>query len=207
MKRLFSLKAILAAGALALTVGARAEGDFTRTLTPEEAVATGLGKLTPAELAQLKAVVERYKSGEVAVAQGQAEAHVTAVTQEAQQKVAVAEAKVKAAESRASAAPAEAKKSPSWLKALITLKKAQEHPETAEVLESRIAGEFTGWQGREIFTLENGQRWQVANGGGYYSPAVTSPSVKIYPAKLGGFWMKIEGVNSPVKVLPLDPGK
>ena len=47
----------------------------------------------------------------------------------------------------------------------------------------------------------------MANGGYYYSPAVDSPKVKIYPAKLGGFWMKIEGVNSPVKVLPIDPGK
>jgi hypothetical protein len=28
--------------------------------------------------------------------------------------------------------------------------------------------------------------------------------VKVFPAALGGFWMKIEGVNPRVKVLPLD---
>ena len=45
----------------------------------------------------------------------------------------------------------------------------------------------------------------MANGGGYYTPAVSHPKVKVYPAKLGGFWMKIEGVNSRVKVLLLEP--
>ena len=28
-----------------------------------------------------------------------------------------------------------------------------------EVIQSRIAGPFTGYNGRTIFTLENGQRW------------------------------------------------
>lgn len=207
LKRWCKIAMLMAAGAVALPGSARAGGDFTQTMTAEEAAATGLSKLSPEELARLKAVVERYKTGEVAQVQVQAEAKVTAVTQEAQQKVAVAEAKVREIETKVSAAPAEEKKGPGWLRALVTLKRAQDNPETAEKLETSIAGKFTGWEGRSIFHLENGQRWQVANGGSYVSPTVDSPKVKIYPAKLGGFWMKIEGVNSPVKVLPIDPGK
>ena len=70
-------------------------------------------------------------------------------------------------------------------------------------VESRIAGKFTGWDGRAVLTLENGQRWQIANGGNYSTPALSSPQVKITPASLGGFWMTIEGVAIRVKVLPL----
>ena len=70
-------------------------------------------------------------------------------------------------------------------------------------VESRIAGNFTGWDGRAVLTLENGQRWQIANGGNYSTPALPSPQVKITPAALGGFWMTIEGVAIRVKVLPL----
>ena len=54
-----------------------------------------------------------------------------------------------------------------------------------------------------MLTLENGQRWQIANGGTYMTPALPSPNVKIVPANLGGFWMTIEGVANRVKVLPL----
>jgi hypothetical protein len=69
-------------------------------------------------------------------------------------------------------------------------------------VESRIAGNFTGWDGRAVLTLENGQRWQIANGGNYSTPPLLSPQVKITPAPLGGFWMTIEGVAMRVKVLP-----
>jgi hypothetical protein len=74
-------------------------------------------------------------------------------------------------------------------------------------IESRIAGDFTGWQGKAVFVLENGQRWQMANAGNYYTPAIKSPAVKITPAAIGGFWMTIEGVNQRVKVVPLEAGK
>ena len=67
----------------------------------------------------------------------------------------------------------------------------------------KSVGNFTGWEGRAVLTLENGQRWQIANGGTYMTPALPSPNVKIVPANLGGFWMAIEGVANRVKVLPL----
>ena len=73
--------------------------------------------------------------------------------------------------------------------------------------ESRIAGDFSGWDGRAIITLENGQRWQIANGGSYYTPVLASPKVKVLPASLGAFWMTIEGVSQRVKVVPLGGGK
>jgi len=70
------------------------------------------------------------------------------------------------------------------------------------VIESRIAGDFAGWESRTVFVLENGQRWQVANSGSYYAPKRTGPKVKLTPAAIGGHWMTIEGVGTRVKVLP-----
>ena len=69
-------------------------------------------------------------------------------------------------------------------------------------VESRIAGDFTGWEGRAVLTLENGQRWQIANGGLYSTPPLKNPRVKIVPAPLGGFWLTIEGVATRVRVVP-----
>ena len=71
-------------------------------------------------------------------------------------------------------------------------------------LESRIAGEFRGWEGRGIITLENGQRWRIANGGSYSTPPVASPEVSITPAGFGGYWLKIVGVGPRVRVLPAE---
>jgi hypothetical protein len=206
--------------ALMFAVVLRADGDFTKTMTPEELAATGLAKLTPEELAKLKAVIERYRSGEVAVVEKKAEQQVAAVKQEADQKVVAAkqeaETKVAAADARAKAATAKpkpetpapataepAKKQPSWMSALITLKKTEEKPEKAEAYETRIAGEFTGWRGHTTFHLENGQIWQQVDGDPYVGVHLDSPKVSIKPGVFGTFWMKVEGVNPRVKVKPV----
>jgi hypothetical protein len=74
-------------------------------------------------------------------------------------------------------------------------------------VESRIAGEFSGWGDRTIFSLENGQRWQVAGTGSYVTPPVTGPAVKVVPGVLGTYWMTIEGVRPRVKVVLVGGGE
>ncbi|MDI1318966.1 MAG: hypothetical protein PSW75_02075, partial [bacterium] len=150
------------------------------TLTPEESQAAGLAKLSPEELVRLEALVERYRSGQVAVA-----------TQ-------------KAAEAR-SAEPAKPRKlMPEWVGALITLQHTVDTPESDQTLESRLTGNFTGWSGRSTFRLENGQLWAQANSDSYdYSPTLHSPKVKISPASFGTFWLQIEGVNQRCRVKPV----
>jgi hypothetical protein len=71
-------------------------------------------------------------------------------------------------------------------------------------MESRLAGDFKGWSGRTTFRLENGQIWGQANRDQYgYTPALKSPKVKISPATMGTFWLKIEGVNQRCRVKPV----
>lgn len=200
-------KLLLLACVLILPVLAHAQGDFTRNLTAEERAATGLDRLTPEELARLKEVVERYKTGEVAVVRQQAEQKVAATeakAKQAEQKAAVAEAKVKEVETKAAVATTEPKKKgPGWLTALITLDKVSKDTAHAEAVESRLAGDFKGWRRNTVFTLENGQRWQSVDTQDYVTPPMPPLKVKVYPGALGSFWMEFEGINSRVRVKPL----
>jgi hypothetical protein len=54
-----------------------------------------------------------------------------------------------------------------------------------EVIESRIVGPFTGYNGRTVFTLENGQVWAQAQRDSAYFPKVDSPPVLIMKAGFG----------------------
>lgn len=170
--------------ALGLVLGglAWAAGDFTRTMTPEEKAAAGLDKLNETELAQLKAAVERYKSGEVSEAKKEAEARVAA-----------AEAKVQTGE----------KKQPGWLGALLTLKKTEEKIDEAQEIESRLAGKLVNFEGRRRFELENGQVWQMIETGSYAGPALANPRVTVRPGLMGTFWLKIPEAALRAKVKPL----
>lgn len=214
-----------------VAVGA-AEAPFSKAVRAEDFSAAGLSKLSPEELARLDALVRDYKSGaanetkamgdrlaaaqrEVAVAaEARAAAEAKVARAEAETQAAKADAlkaelaraeAAKQAQVQADAAKAEAAKAKKAEGSLLARAKVLLTPGTEieyATVESRIAGDFKGWEGRAVLTLENGQRWQIANGGLYSTPPIPSPKVKIVPANLGGFWMTIEGVASRVKVLP-----
>jgi hypothetical protein len=61
-----------------------------------------------------------------------------------------------------------------------------------EVIQSRIVGPFTGYTGRTIFTLENGQRWAQSQRDSKYFPKIDSPPVVIVKAGMG-YRMHIAG--------------
>ncbi len=218
-------------GALVFAVVTRADPGFVQTVSAADFAQAGLQKLTPAELARLETLVEQYKTGVVAVVQSQAAASASESRQDLEQKVVAAETKVreaelkakeaeakameaetktkaaeaKARETQAKIAAAPAKKQPGWLAALTTLARASEKPEDEEPLESRLVGDFNGWNGRTVFTLENGTKWVQQNKVDTYSysPALHAPMVRITPASMGGFWFDVKGVNSRLRVVPL----
>jgi hypothetical protein len=71
-------------------------------------------------------------------------------------------------------------------------------PFPAGVIESRIDGEFTGWDGETLFKLQNGQIWQQSSYNYVYHYAY-SPEVLIYPSG-GRYKMRVEGVDQAVWV-------
>ncbi len=185
--------ALFAAGGLAARA---AEDSFSKAVRAEDFSAAGLGKLSPDEIARLDALVRDFKSGALERARREAAA--------AESRAAQAEARA----ARAVAAPVEPEKKsePGLLaKAKVMLTPGTQVEYAA--VESRIAGEFRGWEQRTVFTLENGQRWQVAGTDGYVSPPLTKPAVKITPGMLGSFWMTVEGVRPRVKVMLVGGGK
>ena len=56
---------------------------------------------------------------------------------------------------------------------------------TPEVIQSRIVGPFTGYNGRTTFVLENGQRWAQSQRDSAYFPKIDSPPVVIVKAGFG----------------------
>ena len=54
-----------------------------------------------------------------------------------------------------------------------------------EVIQSRIVGPFTGYTGRTVFTLENGQRWAQSQFDSAYYPKIDSPGVVIVKSGFG----------------------
>lgn len=69
-----------------------------------------------------------------------------------------------------------------------------------DVVESRIDGEFTGWRGRTIVKLENGQKWQQSESGSYGDVNMTNPTVTIKPMSLGSWLIVVKGCNCSVRV-------
>lgn len=67
-----------------------------------------------------------------------------------------------------------------------------------DVIESRIEGEFEGWDGDTIFKLENGQIWQQSSYAYTYHYAYR-PEVLIYKTN-GRYKMKVEGIDETIYV-------
>ncbi|MEM9101392.1 MAG: hypothetical protein AAGB12_03645 [Pseudomonadota bacterium] len=71
--------------------------------------------------------------------------------------------------------------------------------EEADSIESRLVGPFTGWNGKTIFKLENGQVWQQSEKSNRHS-RLDSPKVTISRGWLGTYRLKVEGMNASVRV-------
>jgi hypothetical protein len=70
-----------------------------------------------------------------------------------------------------------------------------------DIIESRIDGEFSGWEGETIFKLQNGQIWQQASYAYHYSYKF-SPKVLIFRTR-SGYEMQVEGIASRIRVTRL----
>jgi hypothetical protein len=187
---------------------------FSQVVKPADFAAAGLSKLSPEELARLDQLVEAYKSGALEAARqqaaaasaAQAAAEARATQAEAAAKTAQAAA-AKAKDDAAAQAAAEKKASGGGLlsKAIVMIT-----PGTKVVykpVESRIIGGVSGWNAHTIFTLENGQEWQVCDYSHYFNGApIDNPKVKLIPAGvLGGFRMEIDGIGEMRVRLIKDP--
>ena len=67
----------------------------------------------------------------------------------------------------------------------------------SNVVESRIDGEFRGWEGDTEYTLQNGQVWRQSTYQ-YTNRYAFMPEVLVYPAE-GGYIMLVAGTSASVR--------
>jgi len=72
-------------------------------------------------------------------------------------------------------------------------------PAPDAVIETSIAGRFTGWWPKEKITMANGQVWQIADDS-TAAVNLTDPKVRIRRAFFGGYRLEIEGVAKVASV-------
>jgi 8-oxo-dGTP pyrophosphatase MutT (NUDIX family) len=169
-----------------LTVGvAAAEPSFWRQLTPEQRKAAGIDQLTPAQQAALDAAAAQFaREGarrEVEVAQAQAQTEKLAAVRQAKEEARI---EVKAERKRQAVANA-----------------GFAVREDDEAIRTRIIGDFRGWTGKTVFTLENGQVWQQTDKEDRAFPKLVNPEVELTPHRLFGWKMTLvaEGLGIRVK--------
>lgn len=69
-----------------------------------------------------------------------------------------------------------------------------------DVVEGHISGVFTGWRGKSVFKLDNGQEWRQAESGSYDAGKFENPAVRIKPMLLGSWLMYVDGCGCSVRV-------
>lgn len=77
---------------------------------------------------------------------------------------------------------------------------ADQGPESDVV--SRIVGAFHGWTDKQVFTLENGQVWQIQDTRASLAGVdLMNPKVTFSRSIISGWYMKVEGYNSRAKAV------
>ena len=71
----------------------------------------------------------------------------------------------------------------------------------AQRIESRIAGDFTGWQHGTVLVLENGQHWEVRDDESV-TARLHAPKVVVEPGLLHGWTLSVEGVGEIAPDVP-----
>jgi hypothetical protein len=85
------------------------------------------------------------------------------------------------------------------------ISRSRDRETESRVIESRLTGPFTGWTGRTIFELENGQRWVQIDDQQYRAhPPRQNPAVQVIPGMMGTYFLRVEGVGARCRVRLLE---
>ncbi|MGO3127741.1 MAG: hypothetical protein ACTIJY_06695 [Luteimonas sp.] len=71
---------------------------------------------------------------------------------------------------------------------------------SAEPVRSTLVGRFEGFSRGREYTLANGQVWRQIGEAPLVGGRVESPTVEIEPARISGWWLRVEGFNARVRV-------
>lgn len=76
------------------------------------------------------------------------------------------------------------------------------YPQAKErhLIEAHLVGQFTGWSGRSVMALDNGQQWKQVGSDTVLCTPSTAPAVKVRPSLFGNWLMYVEGCNGSAHV-------
>lgn len=153
---------------------------------------SGLATLSPGQLAALNAWFGQQLKVHPQAAQSQQAAPATAVEQAA---VPAPVPVVTPSVPQPAAAPAASASGSFGMDSM----SPEQNTETPKRVESRIVGEFNGWNGNTVFKLENGQVWQQAATGYFTNVRLENPPVVIKKL-LFGYLLTLPGQGETVFV-------
>lgn len=138
-----------------------------RRLTPEQLHATGLDTLSPEQRALLDRLLSESQGQAVedARAQARADAEIEAAAQRRQHEEAAAQAP----------------RGPGRFVGL------DDGP-----IKARIAGDVSGWQPGDVFTLDNGQQWKILKGSLSLRTPLHAPEVRVVPGIAGRWFLQFD---------------
>ena len=174
----------------------RSDGAFSaieREMSAEERRATGIDSLSTYELDALNQwLIERFDQVQETVS--------AEVREEVREKVLEEVREADAAEREAEierrvAIVVEAAKQ--------EIADASPEPAVSEPFEATIQGRFSGWSGKTVFPLDNGQVWRQRHGG-RYRHTDDDQRVRIYKNLLGMWQMKVLSTGRSVPVRRID---
>jgi len=153
--------------------------EIEHRLTPEQLHATGLDTLSPEQLALLNRLLSESQGQAVEEARAQARA----------------DAEIEAAAQRRQAAEAAAKapRGPGRFAGL------DDGP-----IKGRIAGDVSGWQPGDVFTLDNGQQWKILKGSLKLRTPLHDPEVLVVPGIAGRWFLQFDEDLPKARVYRID---
>jgi len=179
---------------------ADADVDLRQIVGPDEYAAMGLAKLSPAEQQRLSAWLLRQRDGQevplpsptVTFSFGSVRVKANVATEPAPAAPAVAPVVAPPSVPQASAVGAVVGSA-----AAFGLEEAAVDGDVKEV-HAHIVGEFTGWNGKTTFTLDNGQVWRQSNSG-IYSYKAQDPEIVIVKEFIG-YRLRVVATQAAVHV-------
>ena len=160
-----------------------------REMSAEERRATGIDSLSADKLEALNQwLIERFDQVQETVS--------AEVREEVLEEVREADAAEREAEiERRVAIEVEAAKQ--------VIAEAPSEPAVSEPFEATIQGRFSGWSGKTVFPLDNGQVWRQRHGGSYRHND-DDQRVRMYKNLLGMWQMKVLSTGRSVPVRRID---
>ena len=168
-----------------------------REMSAEERRATGIDSLSADELDALNQwLIERFDQVQETVSAEVRDEVREEVREEVLEEVREADAAEREAEiERRVAIEVEAAKQ--------EIVDAPPEPAVSEPFEAVIQGRFSGWSGKTVFPLDNGQVWRQRHGG-RYRHTDDDQRVRIYKNLLGMWQMKVLSTGRSVPVRRID---